>query len=326
MPAADEPGTEQRVSKEKIAIFDFENLSGAEDVLTHVMPAVTGLMKSKGFDLQDEESLNDFLIKERVRTTGYISRELALKMEKELNVTAVLLGTIYTFSMGSNPQLGLSARLVDSSTGEILWSEYASATGDDFTSLLGLGTLHSMEELLPVVMDRVFASFSIEPPLKVSEETYRIAVMPFLNKTELKERGMIPSYMFIAELFKNSHYVPVEFGEVRSAIVKTRIRDRGEVDYRSIAGISESLNVDGILVGAVELYSDGRETGSAPAVVISARLIDARKNRILWCDSHQMNGDEDVSILDFGKIRSVDKVAYKVISQLIKKMEKTEWK
>jgi hypothetical protein len=91
--------------------------------------------------------------------------------------------------------------------------------------------------------------------------------------------------MFMVELFKNSHYVPVEFGEVRRAIVKTRIRDRGEVDYRSIAGISESLDVDGILVGAVELYSDGRDTGSAPAVVISARLIDARKNRLVWCDS-----------------------------------------
>jgi hypothetical protein len=40
--------------------------------------------------------------------------------------------------MGSNPQLGFSARLVDSSTGAILWSEYASATGDDFTTLLVL--------------------------------------------------------------------------------------------------------------------------------------------------------------------------------------------
>jgi hypothetical protein len=59
---AAEPGTELNVSKEKIAIFDFENLSGADDVLTHVMPAVMGLMKSKGFDLPDEKSLNDFLI------------------------------------------------------------------------------------------------------------------------------------------------------------------------------------------------------------------------------------------------------------------------
>jgi TolB-like protein len=324
--AGAEAGTELVVSKEKIAIFDFENLSGADSALAYVMPVVTGLMESKGFDLQDEKSLNAFLIKERVRTTSYISRELALKMEKEMNVTAVLLGTIYAFSMGSNPQLGLSARLVDSSTGAILWSEYASATGDDFTTILGLGALHSMKELLPVVVDRVFASFSTNPSLKIAEETYRIAVMPFLNNTGLQDKGMIPTYMFMVGLFKKSIYVPVEFGELRSAIVNTRIRDRGEVDYRSIAGISESLDVDGILVGAVELYSDGRETGSAPEVVISARLIDARKNRLVWCDSYQMNGDEGISILDFGKIKTVDKVAYKVISQLIKKMEKTEWK
>jgi TolB-like protein len=183
-----------------------------------------------------------------------------------------------------------------------------------------------MEELLQKVLKGLFASFSTEPPLKEREATYRIAVMPFLNKSEVRGIGMLPTYMALVELFKNPLYVPAEFGEVRGVIVNSRIRERGEVDYRGITSISESLNADGILVGAIEVYSDGKNTGTAPRAAVSARLINARNNRILWCDSYQVDGDADISLLDFGKIRSVDGVAYKVISNLIKKMEKTKWK
>jgi TolB-like protein len=308
--AVQKDGAEKNGLKEKIVIFDFENLSVSDNATAYVMPAVRRLLESKGVELQDEKGQNVFLISERVRTTSYISGELARKMAKELNVTAVLLGTVYTFSMDSNPQLGLSARLVDISNGEIVWSEYASATGDDFTTILGLGTLHSMEELLPEVMDRLFASFTTDPPLKEAESTYRIAVMPFSNKSEVRGIGMLPTYMSMVELFKKAIYVPVEYGEVRTAIVNAKIRERGEVDYRSITSISESVNVDGILVGTIERYSDGLEKGTAPEVLISARLINARNNRIVWCDSYQIDGDQDISILDFGKIRTVDKVAY----------------
>ncbi|RPI37839.1 MAG: hypothetical protein EHM54_02125 [Nitrospiraceae bacterium] len=324
--AVQKPGAEEGASKKKIAIFEFENLSESDDALAYVMPAVAKLMAGSGFDLLDEKSLDGFLLKERVRTTSYISGGLARQIGKELGVAAVLLGTVYTFSMDSNPRFGLSARLVDSATGAIIWADYASATGEDFTQLLGLGRVYSMEELLPKVMERLFASFSAEPPFKEPESSYRIAVMPFLNKSEVRGIGMLPTYLFMVELFRNPLYVPVEFGEVRNAIVNARIRERGEVDYKSIGELSRFLNVDGILVGTVDHYSDGLDKGAAPEVVISARLINARNNRILWCGSYQMDGDDDISVLDFGKIRSVDKVADRAISQLIKNMEKTEWK
>jgi TolB-like protein len=125
------PGDEKNGPTEKIAIFEFENLTESNEALAYVMPAVTSLMESRGFALLDEKSLDDFLIEGRVRTTSYISGELAQKMGKELNVTAILLGTVYAFSLDSNPQLGLSARLVDSASGEIIWADYASATGED---------------------------------------------------------------------------------------------------------------------------------------------------------------------------------------------------
>lgn len=321
--AVQKPGADNNASEKRLAVFMFENLTDESGALDAVMPAVKSVLHKEGFELLDEVSLDQFLIRERVRTTGYINSEMAQKMRHEFGVSAVLLGNIFRFSTDSNPQLGLSARLVDSSTGAIIWSNYASATGDDFTGLLGLGRLNAIEELLPEVIRRLFAGFSAVPPSpKEKESTVTIAVMPFLNKTTVPGVGMIPTYMFLVELFKNPVFVPLEYGDIRKVIENSRIRDKGEVEYKSISEIAGDLKADVILVGAIEKYSDGRDTSSAPEVVISARLIDARENRMLWCDSSEMNGDDKISVLDWGKVRSVDKVAYKVVEQLAKSMGK----
>ncbi|VAX31587.1 hypothetical protein MNBD_NITROSPIRAE02-975, partial [hydrothermal vent metagenome] len=276
----------------------------------------------KGFDLVDEDSLNRFLLKERVRATGYISRDMARKLGKELNVTAVFLGSVNLFSRRENPGLGFSARLVDSSSGLILWADNASATGDDFTSILGLGRIKTMDKLLPRVADRLLASFTARPPRKDTENTYRIAVMPFRNNSGVSDAGMIATYMFLVELFKNPVFEPVEYGEVRRAVVDLRVRERGELDYMDMKALSDSLGVDGFLVGTVDLYSDGLNASSSPEVSIAARIVDARKNRLLWCDSSQLRGDDNVFILDWGRIRSVDGVASRVVLKLVERAEK----
>ena len=117
----------------------------------------------------------------------------------------------------------------------------------------------------------------------------------------------------------------MEYGYVRRSIVDLRVRYRGELDYGNIKALSESLGADGILVGTVESYSDGVETKSPPEVSVTARLLDAGKNRILWYNHFSLNGDDLIRVLDFGKIRSVDKVAYKAVSELVETMETANW-
>ncbi|MFZ6016232.1 MAG: hypothetical protein ACOYU0_01200 [Nitrospirota bacterium] len=309
----------------KIALFPFENFSEDKDALRHVMPVLRSRLEARGLEVVDEDNLNKFLLKEKVRATGYISKDMALKAGNELNVKAILVGSINSFSPKENPQVGLSARLISSSNGTILWAEHASATGDDFTTVLGLGRVKDLDRLIPKVIDKLLASFSISPPSKEIESTYRIAVMPFKNKSRVKDAGMIATYMFLVELFNNRGFEPVEYGEVKRLIVDLRVRSKGELDRKSMEALSESLGVDGILVGTVELYNEGLDTFSPPEVSISARLINARKNRILWYDGHQFSGDDDIIVFDWGRIRSVDNVAYKVVSKLVKEMGKAKW-
>src|SRR4030042_2176413 len=169
----------QLSQKIKIAIFPFENLTDNNDALTEIMPVLKSQLEGKGIEIVDEDILNKFLLKERVRSTGYISKELAQKIGKELNVTGIFLGSIDSLRPGKNPRVGLSARLINSSDGSIIWANHASATGDDFTTILGLGTVKTIDKLTLLIVDRLFASFSISPPQKENELTNRIAVMPF---------------------------------------------------------------------------------------------------------------------------------------------------
>lgn len=310
----------------RIALLPLENLSEDKDALEQIMPILKDRLKARGVEVVAGDGLNRLLLKKRVRTTGFISKDLALKIRRDLDAKAIFVGSVLLFMADTeNPQLGLSARLIDSSNGLVLWADYASFTGEDFTTLLGLGKVKTMEDLVPRVIDNLLDSFNPVPPVIEKESIYRLAVMPFRNKSNVRRAGTAATYMFLVELFKSNRFDIVEYGEVREAIVGSRIRFRGEMDYNGTETLTDSLGVDGILVGAVEHYSDGLDTSSPPAVEISARVIDSRDNKILWFDSSRFRGDEDIIVFDWGRVRSVDKAADRAISRLVRKMEKARW-
>ncbi len=306
----------------RVALLPFDNLSEDGGAPPRVMPMLRKALQERGVDVVSRERIDAFLLKERVRTRGYVSTDLARKAGEELAARAVLVGSINVFSAAEVPVLGLSARLIDSSDGRILWADYASASGDDFTTILGMGRIRDIETLLPRVTEMLFSSFDAESLHRETVDACRIAVMPFRNDTGVRDAGMMVTYMFVVDLFKKRDLVPVEYGEVRKAVVDLRVRSRGELDYGSLKALADVLGVDAFLLGTVDSYSDGKSTNSPPRVAVSARLLDARSKSLLWADNLGMSGDDDIVILDWGRIRSVDRLAYRVVSRLSAGLEK----
>ncbi|NWF51955.1 MAG: hypothetical protein HXY47_02625 [Nitrospirae bacterium] len=315
----------QTTRRTKIALFPFENLTDEKIALEQLMSVLRNELELKGLEILDDNVLSNFLLKKRVRNTGYISRDLAREAGNELKVNAIITGSINSFYLRENPQVGILARMIDTSDGAILWANQSSATGEDFTTILGLGTVKAMDKLTSIVVERLFASLSTTQFQKVKELTHRIAVMPFKNKSRHRDAGTVVTYIFLVELFKNAKFDPVEYGIIREMVVNLRLKQKGELDYKSLKLIADTLGVDGVLIGTVEHYSDGLDTSSPPEVAVSARLINAHKNRIIWSDSIHFKGDEEIKVLDWGRIRSIDNVAHKAISKLIQKMEKAKW-
>ena len=171
--------------------------------------------------------LRNFCLRKESDAPDILRKNLCGKLGEELNVKTVFIGSINSFYSGENPRIGFSARLVDSLTGDILWADHASATGDDFTGILGLGTITTIDALAVKVIGKLLSSLSITLPNKEIESTYRIAVMPFQNNSRMKDAGISVTYMFIVELFKNRRFIPIEYGEVRRLVVDLRVRRKG---------------------------------------------------------------------------------------------------
>ena len=76
-------------------------------------------------------------------------------------------------------------------------------------------------------------------------------------------------------------------------------------------------------MGTVEGYV---RSPTNPKVTLSARLLDTRKKNILWYNSQQLTGETDIIAFDWGRLKTVDKVAYKLVSDLVEEMEKGNWR
>ena len=229
-------------------------------------------------------------------------------------------GAVLTFSSEGNPKIGILARLVDATTGHIIWSNFVSLTGEDFTRVLGLGTITSLDLLVPRALNSLFANFGNASQKPSGNEIYKIAVLPFKNESNESNAGKIITHLFQNELANNPMFDPVDFGDVKQTIVNLRIGRKGEVDYNNLQELSKSLGVDVVLTGTVEEYQSGRSYSLPPSVTISARLLDSRRNRILWYDNLQLDGEENIIALDWGRLRSADKVAYGAVSGLVENM------
>jgi TolB-like protein len=315
------------IVENRVALLPFDNLSDNKNALRQVMPALVRHLEKRGIEVVDEDKLNEYLCEERVRATGYVSKELAQKIRTKFKVKAILAGSIISYYTEEYPRFGILARLIDSSDASILWADYASATGEDYTTVLGLGKLRTIFSLIPRVMDELFVSFNynvLERPVDIGTAR-RIAVMPFQNNSNFRNAGVIAMYMFIIELLKNDNFEPIEYGNIRNTIISLKIRNRGDLDHSKISALSERLGARGIVVGVVDSFSNGETDSSHPKVAITARLLDGRNNKIIWYNSHELSGEENIIALDWGRIRSVHGVAKQVVSGLVTKMGVSKW-
>ncbi|UCH82044.1 MAG: hypothetical protein JSW20_05295 [Nitrospiraceae bacterium] len=307
--------------KRKIALLPFDNVSNNIAALDIIMPLLAGQLEKRGLEILHYEKVESFLCERRIRQASYISREVAQELGTTRSVNTIMAGAVLTFVSDGNPKIGIMARLIDIPTGLIVWSDYVSLTGEDFTKVLGLGTIKSVDKLIPEAINSLFSSLDNVSSDTTGEKTYKIAVLPFKNESGYRHAGMIINYLFQHELSNNLMFKPVDFGDVRKIMIDLRVGHKGEVDYVNLKSLSRALGVDVVLTGTVEEYVIGRDDSSPPRVTISARLLDSQRSRIIWFDHHQLAGDQHIIALDWGRLRSADKVADTLIAGLVENME-----
>jgi TolB-like protein len=119
----------------------------------------------------------------------------------------------------------------------------------------------------------------------------KVAVLPFENLTQERTAGDKVQKIFYLELLSLDVFEVAEPGQVTKVLradAPSGLDALGQSDYQKIG---KDLGVDGVLVGVVVDYAEGR-TGSTPTpdVTIQLRLIETHSGATIWSAGQTRSG------------------------------------
>ena len=261
----------------RMALLPFQNVSGHIKSPAIIIPLIEPALRGRGYEVIRSDAVEAFLIQHRIRATNKLSKEQLIALGKQFGAEFAMVGSIDLFAdTPGNPQWGLSARLLETASGSIVWADAAGFTGDDFTGFLGLGTVTSPEELAVRVVEMLLRSLPSgdnpgeEQRLaraarsgKLGGRVFRdsrldtdppksVAVLPFENGTDRRGAALIMDDLMLAGLFKASHFEVADAGEVQQVLQTGGLAPYGAIDVESLRQIGNAVRVDAVILGRVD--------------------------------------------------------------------------
>ncbi len=140
----------------KIVVLPFHNISGRNDAGKIVADTfVSELFKNKNYRVEEPGNVMQFMIHERIDTIGEMEVQMIRILGMRLNADAVIVGTVEEFDdglrSGGVPTVSVTARMVDSRTGRVVWAGYKKRRGDEYTIIFGIGSVRSAPALVQKV-------------------------------------------------------------------------------------------------------------------------------------------------------------------------------
>jgi hypothetical protein len=327
----------------RMAVLPIENLSGTAAPLKEIGKAIISGLKVRGVDVLEDDALEKFMAKHRIRYVGGIDKNVGQSFAKETRTSGVLITSLELYSEMNPPKIALTSRLV--STGDnpvILWIDGIGLAGDDSPGILGLGLIEDMKTLrekafsslldsLTEYMQSQQGSASIKKakkkfrpkiayrsPVVEPDRKYTVAVIPFFNRSGRKFGGEIMVLHFVRLLKESGDLDVIEPGKVRQQLLGLRlVMDQG-VSLADADAISAMLNVDLIITGEVNDYQDYEGKGGKPKVDFTAMIIERKSREVVWSSSSYNEGDDGVFFFDWGRVNT----AYAMASQMVRSIGK----
>ncbi len=225
---------------QRIAILPLENLTEEPSAADEVTRLLEKALRRRGYSLLDNRTMEKFLALNRIRYTGAITRLIARKMGYLFDLDAIIVGFVSLYHEGSKKkgaEIGVSLRMVSTIDGSIIWADTLSYVGSDFTGILRLGTITSIEDLA----ERLIRNLVNEIPFKYSPygpatspfELKSVVVSPQVTKSLNRVNTTVKVYNFLGE--------PVSANAVingrRVSLVETREGFVGSMEAPGVEGV-----------------------------------------------------------------------------------------
>jgi TolB-like protein len=329
-----------------IAVFPLENLSGTAGPLKEIRGAIIEGLRARGIDVLQDDALEKFMAKHRVRYTGGIDKITAKEFKDEINCQGVLITSLELYNGTNPPKIALTSRLV--STGDnpvILWIDGVGLAGDDSPGLLDLGLIKDPNTLQKKALDRLLDSLreslsgrkesrgleakrkfrpkiSFRSPMMEGKRKYTVAVVPFFNRSDRKYGAEIMSLHFVKQLKEFGEFEVVEPGIVRQQFLTLRIiMDQG-VSLADAEAIFAMMNVDLVVTGQVLDYQDYQGNFGKPKVDFTAEVIETKSREVVWSSTSYNQGDDRVLLFDWGRVNTAHAMASQMVRSIGKMMAK----
>lgn len=327
----------------RIAIYPVENLSGTSAPLREIRQTFIERLKREGFQVLEEESLERLMERHRIRYAGGLDRITARAFKEEAGVDGVLITSLELYNEVKPPKISLLSRLV--STGpspSILWTDGIGLTGDDSPGLLGMGLIEEPKVLVNRAMRSMTGSLirylsaatgeagsqglkkRFKPKIAyrssalAPDKKFRVAVLPFFNRSERKYAGEILVLHFIKQLKRFDHFEVIEPGILRQELLGLRVIMEDGVSLANADAIFAVLNADLIVSGRVIDYQDYQGIWGKPKVDFSTVIIERTSRQVVWGSNSYNEGDDGVFFFDRGRVNT----AHTMTSQMVQAIGK----
>lgn len=136
-----------------LAMLPLENLSGKAEYgerFSRMVWATLG--KSGRFGVVEPGEMDAAIGELRIRSAGALTREQILRIAGRLNVRWIVAGTLLECGAvhtpdGEIPSFGLTLRILDGRSGQVVWSDLRARTGQDRETIFGWGREESLDQL-----------------------------------------------------------------------------------------------------------------------------------------------------------------------------------
>ena len=326
--------TQTHEGKFFIAVLPVENLSGTNSPLKDIRELFISKLRAKGFRILEEEILNKFMTRNRIRYTGGIDKPLAQAFRNETETEGVLITSLELYSDVNPPKMAITSRLV--STGDnpvILWIDGVGLAGDDSPGILELGLIKDPKVLLEKAVGRLTESLGeyfdrksekdhvkgvkgkFRPKVSYRSDVfdpgqkYTVAVVPFLNFSGRKNAGEILELEFIRNLKTFEQFDVIEPGVVRQQLLAMRMITPEGISLANADALFATLNTDLILAANVNEYLDYQGVFGNPKVDFFVQLIERKSRSVVWSSVSHNEGDDGVFFFDRGKVNTAHAMA-----------------
>jgi TolB-like protein len=341
LPAVDAPAG--RRAGPSLGVVPFVDQTGEAGATSAVMLRVRNHLRHQGFQVVSNGRVERYLREHRIRARSALSREQAAGLAEMLGVRYLLVGTIDAWGMNGGPEVGLTARMMDPQTGEVVWAGAVCLHAVDVPGLLAEGRPTTRVEALWKAVSRLFdtlelrkddgtlrpvrkrerparSAFAERPiayrsPLLDRMAPLKVAVLPLANRTTQPEAPVVVGDRLVAWLLTMADVEVVDPGEVRRVLIERNIQPLYGLDVDKMREMGQALELDAVIDGTVLTFENGHRP--VPVIDLFVRLRDARTGDVLWSATTRRDGERTRTLYDIGRIRGMDRLADAAVADLL---------